>query len=129
MKHLASIAAAASAAGLLGLVACAPVGYVKPGVSEAEYQQDTQECVEIARHQAFRDYSVFETRGRFDRGFDNHRRFDTFDTMVLSPGELEFRYRRLCMLSRGYEIAPLEDADGDGVEAGEGTNGADDSQP
>jgi hypothetical protein len=107
-----------AAAGLLGLSACTKYGYVKPGVSDAEYAQDSQDCADIAQHQAFRDYSIFETRSRFRNSFDDRRRFSTFDPLALSPGELEFRYRRLCMISRGYELAPLEDegeaeADGD----------------
>ena len=107
-----------AAAGLAGLVACTPVGYVKPGVTQAEYEQDSLECAEIAQHQAFRDYTIFETRTRFRGTIDERRRFSTFDTFVLSPGELEFRYRRLCMLSRGYELAPLDKNGEDGGHGG-----------
>ena len=64
MQRLILIAATGVCA-LAGLFACTPVGYVKPGVTEAEYQQDSLECAEIAQHQAFRDYSIFETRTRF----------------------------------------------------------------
>jgi hypothetical protein len=98
--------------GMLGLAACAEVGYTNPGVSEAEYLKDSEECAEIARHQAFRDQTVFDTqwRGsvalRHDRGDWGYR-----DTGPPSYGYLEFRYRRLCMLSRGYQIAPLEPDD------------------
>jgi len=96
-------------AGMFGLAACTEVGYTKPGVSEAEYIKDSEECAEIARHQAFRDQTVFDTqwRGsvalRRDRGYWGYR-----DVGPPSYGNLEFRYRRLCMLSRGYELAPLE---------------------
>ncbi len=97
------------AAGLLGLSACTELGYVKPGVTEEEYLQDSQDCAEIARHQAFRDFNVFESRSRLRRSFDHGRRFSSFDSIGVSSSELEFRYRRLCMVSRGYELAPLED--------------------
>ncbi len=119
MQRLILIAATGVCA-LAGLFACTPVGYVKPGVTEAEYQQDSLECAEIAQHQAFRDYSIFETRTRFRGSVHDRRRFSTFDTTVQSPGELEFRYRRLCMLSRGYELAPLEDGEHDVPEDVEG---------
>ena len=115
MKRLILLAAAG---GLFGLSACTPVGYVKPGVSEAEYEQDSLECADIAQHQAFRDFTIFETRTRFRGSVHDRRRFNTFDTTVLSPGELEFRYRRLCMLSRGYELAPLDESEEDGGHGG-----------
>ncbi len=108
-----------AAVGLLGRSACTEYGYVKPGVTDEVYVQDSQDCAEIARHQAFRDHSVFESRARFGRSFRyDRRRFSSFDSIGVSSSELEFRYRRLCMISRGYELAPLEDegeaeADGD----------------
>ncbi len=98
-----------AAAGLLGLSACTEYGYVKPGVTEEVYVQDSQDCAEIARHQAFRDFNVFESRSRLRRSFHSDRRFSSFDGIGVSPSELEFRYRRLCMVSRGYELAPLDD--------------------
>ena len=85
--------------------ACAPVGYIKPGMTEEEVTRELSECAEIARHQAFRDIGRFDTfhprrhhRGRF---FHRHH----------GPGlwELEHRYRRVCMLARGYQLAPLDD--------------------
>ena len=97
-----------AAAGLLGLSACTEYGYVKPGVTEEVYVQDSQDCAEIARHQAFRDFNVFESRARFGRSFRYDRRFSSFDSIGVSSSELEFRYRRLCMVSRGYELAPLD---------------------
>jgi hypothetical protein len=114
-----------AAAGLLGLSACTEYGYVKPGVTEEVYVQDSQDCAEIARHQAFRDHSVFESRARFGRSFRyDRRRFSTFDSFGVSSSELEFRYRRLCMVSRGYELAPLDDQGEDEESSG----GAEDAQ-
>ncbi len=41
---------------------CAPVGYIKPGMSEEEVTRDLSECAEIARHQAFRDIPIMGFR-------------------------------------------------------------------
>ena len=113
-----------AAAGLLGLSACTEYGYVKPGVTEEVYVQDSQDCAEIARHQAFRDSNVFESRSRLRRSFRYDRRFSSFDSIGVSSSELEFRYRRLCMVSRGYELAPLDDQGEDEESSG----GAEDAQ-
>lgn len=111
-----------AAAGLLGLSACTEYGYVKPGVADEEYVADSEACAEIARHQAFRDFSVFKSRARFSRSYRYDRRYSTFRDFGPSLSELEFRYRRLCMTSRGYELVPLDEAeDGDGTVDGDGT--------
>lgn len=94
-------------AGLLGLAACTELGYVKPGVTEEEYLQDSRECAEIARRQAFRDQAVFETRWRSAVSRRHDSRFWAFQDFGPTVPDLEFRYRRLCMLARGYELAPL----------------------
>ncbi len=107
------------AAGLLGLSACTELGYVKPGVTEEEYVQDSQGCAEIARHQAFRDFNIFESRSRLRRSFPHRSRFSSFHDFGVSPSELEFRYRRLCMVSRGYELVPLDDQGEDEGDADE----------
>ncbi len=36
--------------------ACAPVGYIKPGMTEEEVTRELSECTEIARRQAFMDF-------------------------------------------------------------------------
>lgn len=110
------------AAGLLGLAGCTEYGYVKPGVTDEEYVADSQACDEIARHQAFRDFSVFESRSRFENPFLARDRFFALDNRSLSTSELEFRYRRLCMASRGYELAPLEE-EGGGQDEGAAAQG------
>lgn len=100
------------AAGLLGLAGCTPVGYVKPGVTEEQFVQDSQDCAEIARHQAFRDFKIYDSRARHHRSFHHYRRREGssfFGFGASSPAQLEFRYRRICMVSRGYELVPLED--------------------
>ncbi len=79
--------------------ACAPVGYIKPGMTEEEVTRDLTECAEIARHQAFRDIPIMGFRFAF------HPRGHHRDP---SLGELEHRYRRVCMLARGYQLAPLD---------------------
>ena len=90
---------------LLALVsACAPVGYIKPGMTEEEVTRDLTECAEIARHEAFRDF-------RFDPlpPWPHHRSrlFHRYHGRSLSG--LKYRYRRICMLARGYQLAPLDD--------------------
>ncbi len=62
------------------------------------------ECAEIARRQAFMEF-------RFDAP---HHRLHHHDRLLHryhgpSLGELEHRYRRVCMLARGYQLAPLDD--------------------
>ncbi len=77
---------------LLALVsACAPVGYIKPGMTEEEVTRDRSECAEIARHEAFRDF-------RFDSLHSRGRLIHSYYGPSL--GELEHRYRRVCMLAR-----------------------------
>ena len=86
---------------LLALVsACAPVGYIKPGMTEEEVARELSECAEIARHEAFRD---------IDRSRLHHRA--QFFPRHHGPGlgKLERGYRRVCMLARGYQLAPLDD--------------------
>ncbi len=91
---------------LMALVsACAPVGYIKPGMTEEEVTRDRTECAEIARHQAFRDNPI--TGFRFDSLHHRDRLIHRYHGPSL--GELEHRYRRVCMLARGYQFAPLDD--------------------
>ncbi len=85
--------------------ACAPVGYIKPGMTEEEVTRDLTECAEIARHQAFRDIPIMGFR--FDSPHPRDRLFHRYHGPSL--GELEHRYRRVCMLARGYQFAPLDD--------------------
>ena len=91
---------------LLALVsACAPVGYIKPGMTEEEVARELSECAEIARHQAFRDIPIMGFR--FGSLHHRDRLFHRYHGPSL--GELEHRYRRVCMLARGYQFAPLDD--------------------
>ncbi len=85
--------------------ACAPVGYIKPGMTEEEVARELSECAEIARHQAFRDIPIMGFR--FDSLHSRDRLFHSYHGPSL--GELEHRYRRVCMLARGYQFAPLDD--------------------
>ena len=91
------------------LSACAQVGYIKPGMTEEETAQDLTECSEIARRQAFRDAAIqdLQSDALFLRG---HRRDQLLPRHPgHNPGGLQHRYRQVCMLARGYEIAPLGD--------------------
>ena len=74
------------------------------------YAQDSRECAEIARHQAFRDLGGLPRT----RTFRRHSTFRSHSIFLHphdreSQGELEFRYRRICMLARGYELVPLDE--------------------
>ena len=90
------------------LVGCTPVGYVKPGVSGEQVQQDLTNCTELARHQAFRDLPI--VRFRPELGYGLIRRRDPFLVGRHRPNlaELQHRYRRVCILARGYQLAPLQ---------------------
>ncbi len=88
--------------------ACAPVGYIKPGMTEEEVTRDLSECAEIARQQAFRDIPIMDFR--FDVFHPGHHHRDRFlhRHYGQSLWELERRYRRVCMLARGYQLGPLD---------------------
>lgn len=118
------------AAGLLALAACTEMGYTKPGVSDEEYARDSQDCAEIARQQAFRDYSVFQTQWQSSVARRHDGRVWTFQEVgPPSYGNLEFRYRRLCMLSKGYELAPLDKTGEDGSHGGDATDDGNQGAP
>ncbi len=91
------------------LSACAPVGYIKPGMTEEEVTRDLAECAEIASHQAFRDIAIMDFR--FDAFHPRRHHRDRLLHRHLGPSlwELEHRYRRVCLLARGYQLAPLDD--------------------
>ncbi len=101
MTHLSKpVVLMACIAGLVS--ACAPVGYIKPGMTEEEVTRDLSECAEIARHEAFRDFDPLSPRlYHRDRLFYGYH--------GRSPGELKHRYHRVCMLARGYQLEPLDD--------------------
>ena len=89
------------------LSACAPVGYIKPGMTGEEVARDRSECAEIARHQAFRDIAIMDFQ--FDARHSRHHHRDRFlhRHYGQSIWKLERRYRRVCMLARGYQLGPL----------------------
>ncbi len=89
--------------------ACAPVGYIKPGMAEEEVTQELSECAEIARHQAFRDIPIMDFRFHILHPRLHHR--DRLFHRHHGPSlhEVEHRYRRVSMLARGYQLAPLDD--------------------
>ncbi len=91
------------------LSACAPVGYIKPGMTEKEVARDLSECAEIAKQQAYQDIAAV------DFGFEAlhpppyHRDRLLHGDHGHSYSELKRRYRRFCMLARGYQFAPRDD--------------------
>ena len=96
-------------AGLTILAGCTPMGYIKSGASAEQTQQDLSDCTEIARHQAFRDQPSLEFQLGLGYGLAHRRDRFAFPPHRPSYGELQHRYRRACMIARGYEPAPLED--------------------
>jgi len=101
---LARLAHAAPLAALLALGACTSARYVKANADEAQVAADLAECAEIAAHQAFRDLTFYDRRATLDRFDDLGRRRALGADFGPSQGELEHRYARICMLSRGYEL-------------------------
>ena len=90
------------------LLGCTPVGYVKPGVSSEQVQQDLTNCTEIARDQAFRDLPTLEFRLELGTGLFHRRDRFLAGRHRPSLAELAHRYRRVCMLARGYVLAPVQ---------------------
>jgi hypothetical protein len=94
---------------LTPILACSPVGYLKTGVTDEEYRRDIEECAELAQHQGRRDFATRRAHlpsfGRARRNVVGTRHVAT----LTSEAELEHRYRRVCMLARGYELAPLDE--------------------
>jgi len=91
------------------ILACGPVGYVKTGVTDEEYRRDIEECAELAQREGRRDFATrrapLPSFGRTRRDVAGFRR----GARLLSEAELENRYRRVCMLARGYELTPLDE--------------------
>lgn len=95
----------------VGLSACTEMGYVKPGMTDEEYAKDSRECDEIARQQAFREYNILESRWRMFRPLPHQEdHYGYYRRSGPSLSQLEFDYRRVCMMSRGYELVPLEES-------------------
>ncbi len=91
------------------LVGCVPMGYVKSGASTERTQQDLSDCTDIARHQSFRDIPALEFGLRLGYGPVHRRDRSLFARHRPSYAEVQHRYRRVCMIARGYELDPLED--------------------
>ena len=90
--------------------ACTELRYFKPGVTDEEYALDSQECEEIARQQAFREYSRLQTQRRMYRPLPHQEdRYGYYQRPGPSLSQLESDYRRECMIAHGYELVPLED--------------------
>jgi len=99
----------ALAALLAVCAACTPYGYSKPGVTAQVRETDELECVGIARQQAFIDNKSDRLRAEAAYGPWRWQTAWDFYGVIPSLAELERRYRRVCMLARGYELVPLEE--------------------
>ena len=91
------------------LLGCTPVGYIKSGATDEQVRQDLTDCTEIARHQAFRDQPSLQFQLGLGYGLAHRRDRFAFPPHRPSYAELQHRYRRVCMVARGYELALLED--------------------
>ena len=89
--------------------ACTPYGYTKPDMTEQGSATDQVECAEIAREQAFLDNNRDRLRAQAADTGRYRRASGEFHATFPSFTELQRRYRRICMLARGYELAPLEE--------------------
>ena len=89
--------------------ACTPYAYTKPGMTEQTLAADELECVGIARQQAFLDNNRDRLRAEAAYGTWRWQAARDYYPIIPSRVDLEQRYRRVCMLARGYELAPLEE--------------------
>jgi hypothetical protein len=98
----------ASTALVVVCAGCTPHGYTKPNATEQGSATDQAECAEIARREAFADNNRDRMRAQAtstSRRGDATR--DLYGT-IPSLGELQSRYYHICMLARGYDLAPIE---------------------
>jgi hypothetical protein len=89
--------------------ACSPYGYTKPGMTEQTLATDQVECVGIARQQAFLDNNSDRLRAEAAYGPWRWQARPDYYPIIPSRVELEQRYRRVCMLARGYELVPMDE--------------------
>jgi hypothetical protein len=87
--------------------ACTRYEYSKPGVTETALANDFNGCVEIAQHEAFRDPRLSFRYSRLHGDVFHDRTISHIGGDYLSFGELRYRYHRICMLARGYELTPV----------------------
>ncbi len=91
------------------LTGCVTLVYVKSGATDDQVRLDLAECTDIARQQAFRDQPSLEFQLGLGYGPVHRRDRSLFARHRPSYAEVQHRYRRVCMIARGYELAPLED--------------------
>ncbi len=91
---------------LMAVSACTRFEYSKPDITEEVFLQDSAECAEIARRQAFHDYGL-DIRLFHARYTPYSRTSHHFHFGEPSRAEIERRYRRVCMFARGYELTPV----------------------
>ncbi len=94
---------------VLVLLGCTPMGYINSGATDEQVKQDLIDCTEIARHQAFRDQPSLEFQLGLGYGPVHRRDRSLFARHRPSYAEVQHRYRGVCMIARGYELAPFED--------------------
>ncbi len=78
-------------------------------MTSEDVSRDLSECAEIARHEAFRDFVATDFRFAILHPRPHHRDRFLHGDIGHALGELQHRYRRVCMLARGYRLSPIDD--------------------
>ncbi len=94
---------------IMPLPACSPLTYSKAGTAREDVGRDLSECAEIATHEAYREIEVADFRLAIHHPRLHHRNQIFHGDTGLGLGEMQHRYRRVCMLTRGYRLSPIED--------------------
>ena len=82
------------------LPACSSLTYSKAGTAREDLGRDLSECAEIATHEAFREIEVADFRLAILHPRLHQRNRILHGDIGLGLGELQHRYRRVCMLAR-----------------------------
>lgn len=91
------------------LTGCVTLVYVKSGATDDQVRLDLAECTDIARQQAFRDQPSLQFHLGLSYGSVHHGHRHPFARHQPSYAEVQHRYRSVCMIARGYELARLQD--------------------
>ena len=94
---------------IMPLPACSPSTYSKACTAREDVSRDLSECVEITTHEAFREIEVADFRLAVLRPRLHYRNRILHGDIGLGLGELQHRYRRVCMLARDKRLSPIED--------------------
>lgn len=96
------------AVSLFGLAACTESEWMKPGATDDEFNADFDACAQIAQQQARRDRWLYRPYLGANRTPRYGRRYAEYRNNRPTLSDLEFRFRYDCMVSRGYELTPVD---------------------